>query len=278
MCRIMMLWVVAWLLSGLVNAQVPPNRMVWTGDPLRVPLSNNVEQRLTFPDAKLLWADVPNKLKDKLTTQIVGNNVYWTAKGTFKRQRITLGEEGSDKIYLLDVSANNRKTNTARIVVMRGSDPYASTPQPAPPINSQVDSIRKASRSPMAGYATLLRFAASEVYAPQRLRMRNTGIVKVSLSASSVHNLLPQRNLSIKTVAAWRSQGFYVTALNIVNVSKNNVRLDPRAIRGMWKASLFHHNFLRGYGSRDDNTTLFLISDKPFNDAINSHPMIQLGG
>ena len=278
MRKIMTVWLAALLLSGGASAQTPPNRMVWTGDPLRVPLSNNVEQRLTFPDAKLLWADVPNKLKDKLTTQIVGNNVYWTAKGTFKRQRITLGEEGSDKIYLLDVSANNRKTNAARIVVMQGSDPYASTPQSASPINSQVDSIRRASRSPMAGYATLLRFAAAEVYAPQRLRMRNTGIVKVSLSSSSVRNLLPQRNLSIKTVAAWRSQGFYVTALNVVNVSKNNVRLDPRVIRGMWKASLFHHNFLRGYGSRDDNTTLFLISDKPFNDAINSHPMIQLGG
>ena len=278
MLRIMILGVVGLLLSGMVNAQTPPNRMVWQGDPLRVTLSKHVEQRLTFPDAKILWADVPNKLKDKLTTQIVGNNVYWTAKGSFKRQRITLGEEGSNKIYLLDVSASNRKVKTARIVVMEGRDPYASTPQAAPPINSRVDAIRKASRSPMAGYATLLRFAASEVYAPQRLRMRNTGIVKVSLSSSSVRNLLPQRNLRIKTMAAWRSQGFYVTALNIVNVSKHNTRLDPRNIRGQWKAALFHHNFLRGHGSRDDNTTLFLISDRPFNDAINSHPMIQLEG
>ena len=278
MLRMMILGLVSLLLSGVVNAQTPPNRMVWKGDPLRVTLSKNVEQRLTFPDAKILWADVPNKLRDKLTTQIVGNNVYWTAKGPFKRQRITLGEEGSNKIYLLDVSASNRKIKTARIVVMQGRDPYASTPQVAAPINSRVDSIRRASRSPMAGYATLLRFAASEVYAPQRLRMRNTGIVKVSLSPSSVRNLLPLRNLRIKTVAAWRSRGFYVTALNIVNVSRNNTRLDPRAIRGMWKAALFHHNFLRGHGSRDDNTTLFLISDKPFNDAINSHPMIQLEG
>ena len=278
MRKIMTVWLAALLLSGVASAQTPPNRMVWKGDPLRVSLSKNVEQRLTFPDAKLMWADVPNKLRGQLTTQIVGNNVYWTAKGTFKRQRITLGEEGSDKIYLLDVSSSNKKTNTARIVVMQGRDPYASTPAAAPPINSRVDSIRRASRSPMAGYATLLRFAAAEVYAPQRLRMRNTGIVKVSLSAASVRNLLPQRNLSIKTVAAWRSQGFYVTALNVVNVSGNNARLDPRAIRGMWKAALFHHNFLRGYGSRDDNTTLFLISDKPFNDAINSHPMIQLEG
>ena len=266
------------LLTRIVSAESAPNRMVWKGDPLRVSLSKNVEQRLTFPDAKLLWADIPNKLKDKLTTQIVGNNVYWAAKATFKRQRITLGEEGSDKIYLLDVSASNKKTSTARIVVMQGNDPYQTTPSAAAPISSQVDSIRRASRSPMAGYATLLRFAASEVYAPQRLRMRNTGIMKVSLAQSWVRNLLPQRHLSIRAVAAWRSQGFYVTALNVVNLAGNSSRLDSREIRGQWKAALFHHNVLRGNGSRDDNTTLFLISDKPFNDAINSHPMIQLEG
>lgn len=274
--RVVFFLVISLWVSSVSAADESPNRMIWKGDPLNIPLSSNVEQRLTFSDTKQLWADIPNKLKDKLVTQIVGNNIYWTAKEAFGRERITLGEEGGSKVYLLDVSASNKKTNAARIVVVGGSDPYSEAPKPAKPINSSVDSIRGSSSSPVAGYATLFRFAASEVYAPQRLRLTNTGIVKVSISKALVRNLLPQRNLQIKTAAAWRSRGLYITALEVVNTSGQSARLDPREIRGMWKASLFQHNVLRGHGTRDDNTTLYLISDKPFGDAIVSHPMIQL--
>lgn len=272
------LFSVSLLLFPLVvlAADQAPKRMIWKGDPLRVPLSQNVEQRITFPDAKIIWADLPNQLKGKLVTQIVANDVYWTAKEPFDRIRITLGEEGSDKVFLMDVSASSKKVITPRIVVMMGSDPYSSIPEPPKTIKSTVDNVRASSSSPVAGYATLLRFASAEVYAPQRLRMKGTGIVKVSISPASVHSLLPQHTLMISTAAAWRSNNLYVTALEVVNKSAQNVMLDPREIRGVWKAALFQQNILRSHGGRDDNTTLFLVSDKPFTDAIISHPMIQL--
>ncbi len=265
-------------ISWTAHSETPPKQYVWKGDPIAVSLSTHAEQRITFPGAKLVWADIPNFVKDKLKTQIVGNNVYWTAKAAFKRIRITLGEEGSGKVYLLDVVSSNARSNNTRIVIKDGVDPYGTVAaKPAMPRNTPVDWAQKRSRSPIAGYASLLKFAAKEVYAPERLRDKGTGIIKVPTGQQTVQHLLPGNAYHARTAVAWRAGGLYVTAVEISNRSRQPLRLDPREIRGVWKAALFYRNALSAAGSRGDNTTLFLISEQPFKVAVQSHPMIRVG-
>ena len=100
-------------------------RMVYMGDPLKITLGIGEERRLTFPGAKLVWADVKDKLKPKLDSLIVGKNVYFKAKEPFKSTRIIVGEDGGSNVYLLDVMATDKKVGNKRLVIVEGEDRFA---------------------------------------------------------------------------------------------------------------------------------------------------------
>ena len=67
-------------------------------------------------------------------------------------------------------------------------------------------------------------------------------------------------------LASWQSGSLYVTAIELVNTSSQFITLDPRKIRGEWRTATFQHSRLHPAGSEADNTTLYLISDRPFHE------------
>ena len=79
-------------------------------------------------------------------------------------------------------------------------------------------------------------------------------------------------------MAAWRSGGVYITAIRVVNKTQRRIALDPRQLRGRWKAALFQRGYLSPHGSSRDSTTLFLVSRAPFEDAIRADVMIKTAG
>ena len=269
------------LLANFAKADTPPKRIAWKGDPIVIQLSVNNERRITFPDSKVVWADIKDSLKGKLTTQIVNNDVYWLASGSFKTTRLTIGEEGSNKVYLFDVSASYAKTNNRRVLVLDGHDPYGTHKKIAPVKKKKapVSTDKKDSKPkrPTQGYASLIRFAATELYAPKRLRIRTTSIGRTGVNNKSVYHLLRHQIADTKPLAAWRSGKLFVTAIEVKNRTSQALILDPRNIRGTWKAAAFQHGKLTKKGSLTDSTVLYLVSDKPFQRAIQSNPVITLG-
>lgn len=260
-----------------VFADANPRRIIYKGDAVKITLGVNAEQRVTFPDTKIVWADIKDKIKDKLTTQIVNNEIYWTAKDAFKQVRITIGEEGSTKVYLVDLLANHQKVSTKRILVVDGKDLYAVSSNDKKTEPESVIPALKHKKTPAAGYATLFKCAGKQVYAPDRLRKCRVGIHKEFINKRVVHNLMRYNETTTQPVAAWRSGGLHITALNVRNNTNKRITLDPRSIRGRWKARLFYKNRLQAKGHPKDNTTLFLISKEPFADAIRSNVMITTG-
>jgi integrating conjugative element protein (TIGR03749 family) len=272
------------LLASFAKADTPPKRIAWKGDPIAIQLSVNNERRITFPDSKVVWADIKDSLKSKLTTQIVNNDVYWLAKGSFKTTRLTIGEEGSNKVYLFDVSASYAKTNNQRVLVLDGHDPYGTHKKIVPvakkkPASLSNDNDKKDSKPkrPTQGYASLIRFAATELYAPERLRIKTTSIGRTGVNNKPVYHLLRHEIANTKPLAAWRSGKLFVTAIEVTNHTSHTIILDPRNIRGKWKAAAFQHGKLAEKGSLTDSTTLYLVSDKPFQRAIQSNPVITFG-
>ena len=252
-------------------------RMVYMGDPLKITLGVGEERRLTFPDVKLVWADVKDKLKPKLDVQIVGKNVYFKAKESFKSTRFIVGQDGGSNVYLLDVMATEKKVGNKRLVIVVGEDRFSVSDKDKKVIPETVIAPLTRKSSPGAGFKTLLQFASREVYAPERLRSKTIGMHREFINKRPTYHLYRGNTISTQPVVAWRSGGLHVSAIKVQNRTNEYLPLDPRLLRGKWKTALFYHGQLAPSGSPQDTSTLFLISDSPYVDAIRSNPMIKIG-
>ncbi len=258
-----------------------PKRITYTGNPIKITLGIGAdnERRITFPDAKVVYGMIDDKLKAEglMDTEIINNNVYLTAIKPFKRTRNIFGVEGGSDTYILDIQAVTGKANRERLIIAKGEDRYAMATKDIEKKKvpeTVIAPLKRRSSSPTAGYATLFKYAAREIYAPDRLRGGVSGIYKSSVVNRPVYHLLHDNLVLTKPVAAWRSGPLHITALSVKNLTNKTLILDPRKLRGRWKAALFHYPRLSAQGTPYDTTTLYLISAESFADAISNNPII----
>ena len=70
---------------------------------------------------------------------------------------------------------------------------------------------------------------------------------------------------------SWRGGDLYITAILLKNLLRERVHLNPTELNGRWlAASYYPTHYLTPKGTEHDRTTLFLISNRPFNEALNS--------
>ncbi|MCU7886376.1 MAG: DUF3438 family protein [Candidatus Thiodiazotropha sp. (ex Lucinoma annulata)] len=261
-CGLLLLGASSWAGAGSVE------RVVYRGDRLSVSLPVNHERRISFDHA--VWVDIPDSL-DQLETQIVGSDIYWTAKAPFGPVRIVVGEEegpgSKSRLYLLMLQSVAQDA-AAPTLLIAGNDP--KTP---------VDITASETASSMipdvlpVGYGALFRFATKQLYGPARLRQTGEGLQlsRASIPQGRIHHLIRTHQAETHAMAAWRGGSLYVTALSVKNTTAHDITLDPRDIRGEIKAARFHRNHLSAQGLAGDLTTLFLVTDRPLTDALSGH-------
>ncbi len=238
-------------------------RLFWDKVPLRITLPVGTERLVTFPaDVRV---GIPGLLGDKLRTQSNQGTVYWKANEAFDTQRIEVRETQNNRIYLLDLKASEEAKSVTPIeVIYKQVRPNETSNDQANKTTST--SNAKASRKP--GYIDLTRFAAQQLYAPARLLKPSTSIHRVSVARRSTTHLIRGEQVTSTPVASWQSGSLYVTAVELKNTSESFITLDPRHLRGGWRAATFHHNRLHPAGSESDTTAVYLVSDRPFHEVI----------
>jgi hypothetical protein len=83
-----------------------------------------------------------------------------------------------------------------------------------------------------------------------------------------IKHLIHGIKINAKAISSWRYASLYVTAIELKNQTRKYIILDPRMIRGQWKAATFQHVRLHPTGSESDTSALYLISDRPFHEVI----------
>lgn len=240
-------------------------RLFWDKVPLRITLPVGKERLVTFPaDVKV---GVPGLLGTKLRTQSNQGTVYWKANAAFDTQRIEVHEIQSNHIYLLDLKASKEATSVTPIEVIYKQ---ASTDQTN---NDQTDKTTSTTNAQakalrQLGYIDLTRFAAQQLYAPARLLKSSPQIHRVSVARRSTTHLIRGQQVTATPVASWQSGALYITAVELKNTSKSFITLDPRHLRGGWRAATFQHSRLHPAGSESDTSAVYLISDRPFHEVI----------
>ena len=116
-------------------------------------------------------------------------------------------------------------------------------------------------------YVTLTRFAAQQLYAPERLTRQPGSLFRAPVSLAAVP-LMRGGHIEATPLVAWRGGSYYVTAVRLNNLTGGTVDLDPRDLRGGWLTATFQHAFLRARGLDSDNTAVYLVSSQPFNETL----------
>ena len=227
--------------------------VVWDKTPIRLNLSLNQERLVRFPQAIQV---IESEAGDSLSVLKVQDALYLQAKEAFSNKRLLIQLMPKGEVIILSLSADDKINATDPIeVLLEKSDSPQDAPQDTKN-NLDLNAI------------TLTRFAIQSLYAPDRLLIVPTGVSRIPMQTRRDIHLVYGASISAHPLVSWHGGDFYITAVELKNQLKKEVILDPRHIIGNWQTATFYPtNTLSGRG-HEDTSTVFLVSDRPFNEAI----------
>ena len=239
------------LFSTTASAALDPTeRIVWRKSPIALELGVGQERMVHFPGP--VSVGIPGALQGRLRIQSSGGTVYWLAQQAFPLSRILVRSLDDGQVYLLDVAASPEGGSAAPMEITLPRQPSTDTSNQTP------------AGTVTHGYVSLTRFAAQQLYAPQRLQSPLSGVVRVPVPNGPVP--LVRGGAIVSTpLASWRSGHRFVTAVQLSNASPEAQELQAEALRGAWLAATFQHHRLLPVGDEADHTVVYLISDGPFS-------------
>lgn len=234
-------------------------RLVWDKVPLPVDLRVGTERLMTFPEPIRLG--LPAGLTAaQLRVQIIGSTAYLLAQQPFGPARVQVQALESNQTYLVDLTATRHAVASLPVEVFAPAAPAAApVSAPAPP-----------AEAPQQDYVTLTQMAATHLYAPERLLQTPDGVYRTAVRGVPGVELLRGAAVEATPVIGWRSGDLYVTAVKLVNRTALDLVLDPRTVRGDWLACTFHHARLFAGGDARDTSAAYLISARPFEEALHA--------
>jgi integrating conjugative element protein (TIGR03749 family) len=248
-------------LALLVLVQIPfaPSHaeqvVEWRNVPIPIVLTVGEERVLAFPGP--VEVGVPGNLTSvAFRTQSTGGTVLWLARQPFDAQRIQVKLLTTGHVMLFDVTAIDA--------------PGAAAPEPVRIVfpNSVIDGGGDTSDGSALTPVTLTRFAAQQLFAPERLLRDLPGVRRVPMGIPKSIALYRHDLISAQPVASWQGGGYTVTAVKLSNRGYSRIFLDPRELRGHFLTATFQHNSVGPKGSISDTTMVYLVSEGAFASAI----------
>lgn len=234
------------------TAAIADDRIVWKDKPEIVTLVPDKERIIVMP-AAVEAVDVPPAMAHAVRIQALGDRIFALTVQEFPKTRITVTAGGN--VYLLDLKGTKKgRVDPARII-------------------DAVDDVMPDTEDTPSGVipeVALVRHAAQTLYAPARLIPGQYGdITKTDAKpVRLVYPLVRQQRFSYQFVGQWQGYGLFLSAIQLTNHANERVAIDPRDIRGRWRARSMQHPWVGVAGSTTATTTLYLVSSRPLFDAM----------
>lgn len=228
----------------------------WERLPLAVPLVVG-QERVIFLD-KNVRVGVDAALNKKLRIQSIGGALYLLANDQILPSRLQVQVVETGEIILIDIATieGDRPLEPVKIIDAKEAQLVLSEEAQ----QQQNASIEQSIKAPAP--VALTRYAAQSLYAPLRTIEPVPGISRVPVKASKaqIKTLLPTYPIEAKALIAWRMGDYYVTAIELVNKSFDQVQLDPRKLQGSFYSATFQHSYLGEIKTAEDTTTLYIVT------------------
>ena len=266
-----------WLFSvalGLVAVTATsdtPERVLWEKRPINVQLQIGHERLIHFPDEMRYW--LPDSIKHKVSVLAANGVLYIKALEHFPRTRIRVQGLSDQQVFLLDVIAGDVATDGNELIVITQ------------------ESVRNLSKESTSYKTTedwrirLTRYAAKQLYAPERLAGGDSAIKRIPLELSTPVPLIRGGLVETVPIASWKGDGLTVTAVKVRNLSMQSLQLRfdksnalpvlnlNDRLRGDWLTATLQHSYLGLAGSDNDTTTLYLVSHQSFLESLKLSPL-----
>ncbi|MEE3701163.1 TIGR03749 family integrating conjugative element protein [Mannheimia haemolytica] len=240
--------------------------MKWERKPL--PIALQVEkERIIFVD-KNVKVGYPAELDGKLRIQSTGGAVYLKALETFPSTRIEFRDVSTGEIFLFDIVSATKVANPEESIRMV-FDSAVEKQSFSTNRDDEPDLSLTGTRPQLPIPAALTRYAAQSLYAPLRAVEPLEGVRRVAHRLpKKITTLLPAYSIEATPLISWQLDEYVVTAIRLQNKGNSQITLDPRELQGQFYAATFQHNWLGRYGSNEDTTTLYLVTEGYANNAL----------
>ena len=242
-------------------------RVLWDKTPIAVHIQQGEERIIHFPDDIRYW--VPDSIQQKVSILAANGVLYIQAIGEFSATRIRVQGLHDQQVYLLDISSSEVPTKSTEMIVMTTES-----------VVNLTDGVG-ASEHVEDWKVRLTRYAARQLYAPERLSGNDNAIKRIPVGITSAIPLIRSGMIEAVPIASWQAEGFTVTAIRLSNLTEISYRLTfeshqqrggdlnlAKMIRGRWLTATVQHDLIGPKGRKDDSTVLYLVSNRSFEDSL----------
>ncbi|ARB90758.1 TIGR03749 family integrating conjugative element protein [Legionella longbeachae] len=225
--------------------------VLWDKTPIPLDLSLSEERLVHFPQAISI---VDNEAGNKIAVLKVQDTLYLKGKDAFENKRLLVQLMPQGEVIILNLTVKEKVVAGKPVEILLDSKEETATQESANTFD--VNAI------------TLTRFAIQSLYAPQRLLVIPEGIGRTPMQTRRQINLFYGASIEARPLISWHGGTFYVTAVELKNLLNKEVIVDPRRMVGNWQTATFYPSNTLAARGKEDTTTVFLVSDRPFSTAL----------
>ena len=115
---------------------------------------------------------------------------------------------------------------------------------------------------------TLTRFAIQSLYSPKRLITTPEEIHRVPMETEKHVPLFYGAAIDAMPIASWRAGALYMTAVELKNLTTHPISIDIKNAKGNWQTAAMYPTAKLPSRDKHETTTVFLVSTRPFQDAL----------
>ena len=227
--------------------------MVWEKVPLNIELPVKQERLIQFPQPIKI---IDQNLSPALDILKVKSSLYLKAQDSFNNARIIVQLIPDGEVIILNLKADNRFNNTT-------------------PIEILADDPKREEKTTNSYYEynaiQLTRFAIQALYAPERVQQIPNGVYRTPMQTHKTIPLFYGASIEAHPIASWRGGSLHITAIELKNLLNESIQLKPDDLIGHWQTASFYPANRLQARNKHESTTIFLVSDKPFHEALIQH-------
>ncbi|MBL4262821.1 DUF3438 family protein [Vibrio fluvialis] len=256
MKHLIVLFLMSFLWSGLA---VSAERVSWEQNgEINLVLNTNLERKVIFPELVMFYKK--DHFAKLFKSSFIDSSFYITAKVGFEERLLFKGVT-SNRIYTLNAVVSDSGA------VGVNDDLVIHLPSESPIINTQSQNGTPWKTGKANNAVDLVQYAAQNLYSDIVEPLQ--GVKKVSVDRAALPYFYRLGALSATPLAGWFSDGLYVTAVKLNNVTANALHFEPCRVRGdfMFVSEQFSGSEIQPQGQRNDYTVAYFVSSLPFAKA-----------
>ena len=241
-------------------------RVLWDKRPINVHPQVGSERIIHFPDNVRYW--LPDTVKRHVSVLSANGVLYIRAMEPFPTTRLRIQGLNDHQVYLLDITASEVAAVSDELIVMTKKNTRNRSKEATAYRTTEDWRIR------------LTRYAAQQLYAPERLVDGDSAIKRIPVESKTSVPLIRGGLIETVPIASWQGHGLTVTAVRVRNLSRQSLQLQfdrsdshqaldlSYLVRGDWLTATLQHDRLGAMGDETDTTTLYLVSNRSFVESL----------